>query len=116
MKNSRFGKRPSSGQTRSVFVAGLVVLAFGLFAGTGYAAGTTPATAAGDQYKPKTVVVVKSDSTTAKGTSATAPAQTAQASGGLPFTGVSLADRGRSAIGLIGLGIMLRRRERHDES
>ena len=98
-------------------VAGLVVLSVCLFAlpvGAGYGATGDKTTSAGAQYKSvpvvKSVVVKQVKSTTTK------PAAVAASGGQLPFTGVSLAGAAVLGIGLTGLGLMLRRRERRDES
>jgi len=77
------------------------------------------ATSASDQYKPKVnvAVVVKKKAQQAPavaGAGAGTPPNAQVASGELPFTGVSLGTSVALALGLIGLGIFLRRRESSD--
>ena len=108
-------RRPSRRLSRLVFAMGVLVLTVGFFASfatAGYAApGTT--TSAADQYKAKKTIVVRS--AVAKQTKPSvvkaAPAQ----AGGLPFTGISLAGTLVIGVGLIGFGVMLRRREQRDD-
>ena len=117
-KFARWGDRS---RRRSIRLAGLVVLSICLFAvpvGAGSAATGGKTTSAGDQYKSvpvvKAAVVKQVKYTTTK--PKPKPAVAATTSGQLPFTGVSLAGAAVLGIGLTGLGLMLRRRERRDES
>ena len=112
-----FSTKGDRSRRRSMRMIGLVVLSVCLFAlpvGAGLAATGGKTTSAGDQYKSvpvvKAAVAKQVKSTT---TSKPAPVGT---SGQLPFTGVSLAGAAVLGIALTGLGLMLRRRGRHDES
>ena len=94
----------------SVFV---VAALFAAFATVSSASGTKP-TSAGAQYVVVKSAVVKQTTPKVKvATTSTAPVQS---SGTLPFTGISLAGTAVLGIGLVGLGIMLRRRQPRDES
>lgn len=77
------------------------------------------ATAASDQYAPKAIVakVVKQKAPPAAQVAQVATPPNAQvASGELPFTGISLGTTVALALGLIGLGVFLRRREGSDRA
>lgn len=117
----------------AVYVLVLMISLFALSASVGYAASGTSAgkaTSAGDQYDSVVVVKAAVAKQTKPKSASTKPASTKPAStksastkpavvatsAGLPFTGISLAGTAVLGIGLVGLGVMLRRRERHDES
>ena len=79
------------------------------------------ATSASDQYAPKAIVakVVKQKAPpatrpAARVAGAVTPPNAQVASGELPFTGISLGTTIALALGLIGLGVFLRRRESSD--
>ena len=105
---------------RSSLVFGVAVLALmavlvAFPAGAAFAA-SGKVTSAGDQYKA--VIVVKSavakQTKPASGVKTVAAVKTS--SNGLPFTGISLAATAVLGVGLVGLGVMLRRRGRHEGS
>ena len=127
--------------SRVAFASALTVMMLGTFASFGalsYAAtgatgtvetvkrivnGKAPvarkATAASDQYAPKPIVavVVKKKAPPAPPATGVAPANTqVAATGQLPFTGISLGATVALALGLIGLGVFLRRREGPDSA
>ena len=94
----------------------IAVAAFGL-GGAGVALGAAPATshgtsAASDQYdRPATNVAGQTAGKPSSG-SLTPPSVSTSSGGTLPFTGVSLIWSAVAAVGLVGLGLGLRRYER----
>ncbi len=103
---------------RFVFTFSALVMVIGLLAFSAGMAGATPGkqTSAADQYESVVVVKAAVSKSKPKPPSGSAPASTAVVkSSTLPFTGISLGGVVVIGAGLVGLGMMLRRRQQDDK-